>query len=159
MFLGGNLAMYLGFASEIFSIQDKNSNLNFDVTYVPQTRDTNKKTVFGHMYSMSITKQSKNPPSAFQAITALTEVKALEALGNITNLPPVRRDMLARRPTDAYRAVFYNSALMSKTWIDPEPQESSQTFRDMIESITSGKQRVSYAIQRATQELGAQLKQ
>ena len=43
LFLSGNLATYLGFASEIFSIQQKNSNLNFDVTYIPQIRDTTKK--------------------------------------------------------------------------------------------------------------------
>lgn len=158
MFLGGNLAMYFGFASEIFSIQDKNSNLNFDVTYVPQTRNTNKKTVFARMYSMSITKQSKNPAAAFLAMNAMTEAKALESLGKLTNLPPVRRDMLSQRPTDAYRVVFYNSALISKTWIDPEPLESSQTFRDMIESVTSGKTRVSEAIGRAQEELNSQLR-
>src|SRR3989344_866358 len=65
MFLSGSLATYLGFASEVFSIQQKNPNLNFDVTYVPQIRDTNKKTVFGRMYALAIVKQSKQVGGAY----------------------------------------------------------------------------------------------
>ncbi|KND52083.1 MAG: hypothetical protein AB198_00715 [Parcubacteria bacterium C7867-003] len=158
MFLAGNLAMYLGFSSEIFSIQQKNPNLNFDVTYVPQTRNTAKKSVFGHMYFFSITKQSKNIAGAFTAINALTEPSALKSLETVTNLPPVRRDMLVDKPADAFRSVFYNSALISDSWIDPEPDASSSAFRDMIESITSGRSRASEALGRLSDEINAQLR-
>jgi len=158
MFLSGNLAMYLGFASEIFSIEKKNSNLNFDVTSVPQTRNTNKKTVFGHIYSFAITKQSKNVAGSYTVINALTEVAPLTALEKETSLPPIRRDMLANKPSDAFRSVFYTSALISSTWIDPEPVASSNTFRDMVESVTSGRSRVLEAVSRADQELKALLK-
>lgn len=158
MFLGGNLAMYVGFASEIFSIQQKNSNLNFDVTYVPQTRNTENRTVFGHMYAFAITKQSKNIAASFGAINALTEVAPLKALEASTNLPPVRRDMLSDKPTDAFRSVFYNSALISESWIDPEPTASTQIFRNMIEEVTSGRSRVLEAIGRANTELNQELK-
>jgi len=158
MFLSGNLAMYLGFASEIFSIEQKNSNLNFDVTSVPQTRNTNKKTVFGHIYSFAITKQSKNVAGSYTVINALTEVAPLTALEKETSLPPIRRDMLANKPSDAFRSVFYTSALISSTWIDPEPLASSNIFRDMVESVTSGKSRVLEAVSRADQELNALLK-
>ncbi len=158
MFLGGNLAMYLGFAGEIFSIQQKNPNLNFDVTYVPQTRDTERRTVFGHMYAFAITKQSPNIVASYGAINALTETSPLKSLEAVTTLPPIRRDMLAERPSDAFRSVFYNSALISKSWVDPEPRESSLIFQDMIESITSGRSRVIQAISKADIELGAKLK-
>lgn len=158
MFLGGNLALYIGFASEIFDIQQKNPNLNFDVTYAPQTRNTNKKTVFGHFYSMSITKQSLKAAPSLLVINALTEAPSLYALEASTTLPPVRRDMLAVKQSDAFRSVFYDSAIISHSWIDPDPQESGLTFRNMVESITSGKSRVSEAIIRASTELNAQLK-
>lgn len=157
-FLSGNLAMYIGFASEIFSIQQKNSNLNFDVTTVPQIRNAPKKVVFAHMYSISIVKQSKQIAGAFVALNALTEGSAIKSLENVTNLPPVRRDLLADKPTDAFRTVFYDSALISDSWIDPDPVASSNTFRDMIESITSGQSRVSEALSRANDELNAELK-
>ncbi len=150
--------MYIGFASEIFSIQQKNSNLNFDVTYVPQVKGATKKIIFGHMYSLSIVKQSKQIAGAYTVVTALTEPSSIKSLEAVTNLPPVRRDLLADRPTDAYRSVFYDSALISHSWIDPDPVSSSNTFMNMIESITGGKSRMVEALDRANNELTAQLK-
>ncbi len=158
MFLSGNLGLYIGFASEIFSIQQKNSNLNFDVTLVPQIRDTNKKIVFGHIYSLSIVKQSKQIGGAYLALNALTEAVSIKALGTLTNLPPVRRDLLAISPTDAFRTVFYNSALLSHSWIDPDSNGSSNAFRVMIENITSGRVRISEALSNANSELTAEIK-
>lgn len=158
MFLAGNLATYIGFASEIFGIQQKNSNLNFDVTYVPQIRNAPKQSVFGHMYGLSIVKQSKQVAGAFTMIVSLTEPAAMKALEAATALPPVRRDLLADKPTDPFRTVFYDSALISHAWIDPEPISSANTFRDMIESITGGKSRAQEALDRAYNELSAQLK-
>ncbi len=157
-FLSGNLGMYIGFASELFSIQQKNSNLDFDVTYLPQIRDSAKKIIFAHMYALSIVKQSRQVPGAFIAINALTEAGALKALEGATNLPPVRRDLLADKPTDAFRVVFYNSALISSSWIDPDPTATSNIFRDMIESVTSGKTRLSEALDKVEKELVSLLK-
>ncbi len=158
-FLSGNLATYIGFASEIFNIQQKNPNLNFDVTYMPQSRQVQKKIVFAHMYGMAITKQSKQASAAFTAIVGLIEPASLTALETVTNLPPVRRDLLASKPTDPYRAVFYNSALYSKSWIDPEPVATAGIFRDMVESITSGRARVSDSVTTANQLLNGLLMQ
>lgn len=158
MFLVGNLATYIGFSSELFNIKQKNSNLNFDVTYVPQIRNASKKVVFGHIYGASIVKQSKQTSAAFTFIVSLTEPAALKAAEVTSTLPPVRRDLLSDKPSDAYRTVFYDSALISRSWIDPDPVQSSETFKDMIESITSGKSRISDAINRADSELAEQLK-
>ena len=158
MFLSGSLATYIGFASEIFGIQQKNSNLNFDVTYVPQIRNAPKRIVFGHMYSLSIVKQSKQVAGAYSLVISLVEPASIKALEATTNLPPVRRDLLADKPTDAFKTVFYDSALISHSWLDPEPTASSNTFRDMIESITGGKNSVAEALDRANNELSAQLK-
>jgi ABC-type glycerol-3-phosphate transport system substrate-binding protein len=158
LFLSGNLALYIGFASELFSIQDKNSNLNFDVTSVPQIKDVAKKTVFGHMYALAITKQSKQINAAFVLLNAMTEQASLKALETVTTLPPVRRDLVANKPTDAFRKVFYDAALLSRSWIDPDPQASSAIFRDMIESIESGRSRQGEALNRANEELIARLK-
>ncbi|MFA5888991.1 MAG: extracellular solute-binding protein [Candidatus Paceibacterota bacterium] len=158
LFLSGNLATYIGFASEIFSIQQKNSNLNFDVTYVPQIRDATRKTVFGRMHALAIVKQSKQIAGAYLAVNGLTEAVAIKELETLTNLPPVRRDLLADKPTDTFRTVFYNSALISRLWIDPDSVGSEKVFRDMIELITSGQGRVSDALDQADIGLGELLK-
>lgn len=157
-FLSGSLGIYIGFASEIFSIQQKNSNLNFDVTLIPQIKNSTKKVTFAHIYGLSILNQSNNKSSAFSLITSLVEPNSLKTLEVETNLPPVRRDLLKNKPTDAYRSVFYDSALISRFWIDPDSTKSTDTFRDMIESITSGKSRQSEALNRADDELSHQLR-
>jgi ABC-type glycerol-3-phosphate transport system substrate-binding protein len=158
MFLSGKLATYVGFASEISSIQQKNSNLNFDVTYVPQVRNSTKKNVFAQMYALAVVKQSRQVAPAFAAIASLTESTAIASLEKVTNLPPVRRDLLALAPSDDFKIVFYNSALYAHSWIDPDAAASANTFRDMIENITSGRARQSEALGRANDELNLQLR-
>lgn len=156
-FLSGNLAMYIGFASEISSIQQKNPNLNFDVTYVPQIRDAPKKLVFAHSYSLSIVKQSKQIAGAFLALAGLTENSSLKSVGQITLLPPVRLDLIKELPIDSFQVVFYNSALLSKSWIDPDGVATATIFRDMIDSITSGRKRQNEALSDANLELNSLL--
>ncbi len=157
-FLSGNLAIYFGYSSELFKIMKKNSNLNYDVAIVPQIKDSKKSIVFGRMYALAITKQSKQVAAAYMVINALTESSSLIALEKSTALPPVRRDLLSNIPSDAYRSVFYRSALISHSFIDPDPVQSSKTFKDMVESITSGKSRVSEALSRASAEIDSELK-
>lgn len=157
-FLSGDLAMYFGFASEIASIQQKNSNLNFGVTYVPQIRNGARKIVFAHMYGLAIVKQSKQIAGAFTAVSGLTEPAALSAVAAATNLPPVLRSVLANKPTAPYLQVFYNSALLSGSWIDPDSVASSNTFRAMINSIESGTAQTSEALNTADGSLSAELK-
>ncbi len=157
-FLSGNLAIYIGFANELFRIREKNSNLNYDIAMVPQVKDSPKKIVFGRIYGFAITKQSKQIAGSFAVINALTNPASLLALEKITSLPPVRRDMLANIPSDAYRNVFYRSALISHSFIDPNPIESSRTFMNMVDSVTSGRSRVSDALDRASSELNSELK-
>src|ERR1035437_859863 len=72
-FLSGNLALYVGEASELFSIQQKNPNLNFDVTNIPQVRGNADKVDFAHIYATAIVKQSKSISGAFALITSLSE--------------------------------------------------------------------------------------
>lgn len=156
-FLAGNLGIYFGFSSELFQILQKNSNLNYDVAIVPQIKDTKKRSVFGRMYALAIVKQSRNVAASFAVLNALTEQSSLLALEKITSLPPVRRDMLSNVPTDAYRNVFYNSALISRSWIDPDPVASSAIFKEMVESVTSGKSRVTDAVNRASSDLNSEL--
>lgn len=157
-FLSGNLGMYLGFASEISAIQQKNSNLNYNVAAVPQIKGTKKKSVFAHMYGLAIVKQTKSLQGSYNAINALTEVASLKAMEAVTNLPPVRRDMLSEKPTDDYKTVFYDSALISRSFIDPDPVGSSNSFKTMVESITSGRTRLTDAVTRASEEINAMLK-
>ncbi len=156
-FLSGSLAVYFGFASEISGIQQKNPNLNFDVTYMPQIRpvgtQTAKQSVFAHIYGVSIVKQSKNIAADYSAMTAFAAPAVITAIDSVTNLPPVRTDLLNAKPTDPYQVIFYNSAIISQGWIDPDGVGSSNIFRTMIQSIDNGNAHSTDALTRADQSL------
>lgn len=157
-FLGGNLAFYFGYASELERLQEKNPNLNFDVAEIPQEENGGYPNVYGKITAFGIVKQSKNATGALGVISKLTEKESVQYWQNISNLPPVRRDMLAENAKDAYMTVFYRSAIRAKSWYDPSPKESNIIFRDMIDSITSGREKMSNALSNASQKLDILLK-
>lgn len=152
-FLMGNLAVYLGLASELQSLRAKNPNLNFDVALSPQPRQSDRSVVFSHIYGLSIPKQAKNVAGAFQVLSLMTGESGSKMFEAYTNLPPVRRSLLADTPSDPYKAVFYQSAIQSATWMDPNKKETSIIFQTMIESITSGRMRITDALRKADAEL------
>ncbi len=152
-FLGGDLAMYFGLASELRQIQLRNPNLNFDVATVPTAREGGNSVSFGKFYGLAITKASKNPNSAFLVSSILTARTGAAKVAEVLVLPPVRRDLLSVRQERAYSSVFFDSAIRARAWLDPDPEKTDGIFKSMIESITSGRSRVSEAIQRASREI------
>jgi len=73
----------------------------------------------------------------------------------ITGLPPIRRDMLASVPGTAYQSVFYESALISRGWVDPSREGTRAVFNRLVENVTSGRVRVNEAIRNAGVEIGS----
>ncbi len=153
MFISGDLAFYFGYSSELSDIITKNSHLNFAVSPVPQIRGNDKKITFGKMQGIAIAKNSKKQNTAFKVAYALSSSDFLSKFAKITNLPPVRRGMLSQKQTDQYKSVFYNSAIMSKGWLDPNPNMTYNIFKDMVDNVSSGRNRISDVVDRASSEI------
>jgi ABC-type glycerol-3-phosphate transport system substrate-binding protein len=152
-FVAGELATYFGYASEVTEIREKNPNLNFDVAPMPQIRNVNNRLTFGNMLAFSITKATQNSGNTYGVLQTLLGSKALSYWTELTGLPPVRRDLIAERPTDAYRSVFYDSALIAKAWLDPDKDATSAIFQGVVESVLSGKETIHTAVSRADEEI------
>jgi len=148
-FLAGDLALYIGFASELSDLRAQNPNLNFDLAPLPQTRDLKNKLTFGVMQALSVSKTSRNPGGAQSAALILTGDVEIEVLAAKLGLPPVTRTGLANRPTGGASQLFYDSALIARGWLDPNPESSNEIFLNMIEAVTSGKLEISDALGRA----------
>lgn len=153
MFLRGDLALYLGFASELFEIQEKNPNLNFDVARVPQVPDGPTKSTFGRFYGIALMKQSDNVAGAFQAAFMLSEAQAGQLWADTFALAPVRRDLLATKPTDAFQSIFYSEALIAHGFLDPSPIETDDIFETMVSDIAAGRRGVGQAVGEADTRL------
>lgn len=151
-FLGDDLALYFGFGSEAGILQIKNPNLNFDIAPVPTSREGGGSS-YAKFNALAITKSSGSKSAAFAVISVLSGAPAAQVWTETLDLPPARRDLLSKKQTDAFKAVFYDSAIRGKAWLDPGPAESDAIFRRMIESILSGRARIGEAINKAQDEL------
>ncbi|PIR38238.1 MAG: hypothetical protein COV34_01325 [Candidatus Zambryskibacteria bacterium CG10_big_fil_rev_8_21_14_0_10_42_12] len=157
IFASGDLGILFARSSDLFAIQSRNPNLNFDVALLPQPREATNKMTYGYMEGLALVKQSQKLSGAYRVIQELTSKESVTALSNILKLPPVRRDVLVSRPSDAYLSVFYESALISQAWLSPHPATTDSIFRDMVESITSGRLRMGEAIRAASDALNRAL--
>lgn len=154
-FISGDLSMYFGPASELSGISLKNPNLNFDVSSVPQVQGMTQQSVFGKIYGLTILKSTKNVDSAFSQVLKLASTDSVTLFSKNLSLPPTRRDVLAVKPDDPYLQVFYDSTLRLKVLLDPDPALTENIFKNMIESVVSGKMRASEVVSVANREISA----
>lgn len=152
-FLSGDLGLYFGFASEAGTLQFKNPNLNFDAASVPSSRESGVNASLAQFQALAITKATRVPAAAFAVVSVLTGPEGAKAWSEALKLPPARRALLAQKPGDALLNVFWTSAIRARGWLDPSPGDTDDIFKDMIESITSGRARVGEALSKANTEL------
>lgn len=157
-FTAGDSTYYLGFASELAWLKAKNPTLNVALSPVPQSRVSERKTTFGRVYGVAVVRTSRDPASALSAALLLvSRENASKVQGNLF-IPPARRDLIAVRPADASESVFYESALQAKGWRDPDSVLTTELFRELIDSVTSGRARSAEALSRTSRELDAMIK-
>lgn len=146
-FLAGRLAIYFGYASELPVIRNKNPNLNFDIALMPQIKGSNSSVTYGKVYGISLLINSRNPAEAYQAIGLLTSESLSQSWFDNTFIPPVRRSLLASAPaSDAYKTVMYKSAVLSRSWLDPNKTATSILFNEMINSVISERAKISGSV-------------
>jgi len=145
-FAAERLGLYFGYASEFLPMRAKNPHLNFDVVSMPQARGSSSKINFGKVYAVAISRATKNIPAAFFMAREITSPNFSGALAANLFVSPARRDLLSVVPESSYLQFFNESALTSRAWLDPSPEATDGVFREMIESVVSGKARVSEAV-------------
>lgn len=146
-FLSGIAATYLGFASELKDLRNKNPNLDFDAAGLPQVKTGGVKATYGKMYGFSVLKSSPNSNNSYQIISTLVAPTNLAKLSEMMYLPSVLRSVLAAGSSDPYMSVFNDTALIANAWFDIDTAKSRQLFSNMVQSVTSGKSSILEAIQ------------
>jgi ABC-type glycerol-3-phosphate transport system substrate-binding protein len=153
-FTAGDLALYFGYASELNSLYTRNPNLNFDVALMPQSQSSSANTTFGKIYGLAILKSSPNVTATANAIVTLTTSASQVIWSGVSGYPPVKRDLLAIKPTGPFMSVFYTAALQSQGWLDPNRSATETIFSDMIGSVLSGSKQPAEAVQGGSDHLG-----
>lgn len=153
MFTSGKLAFYVGYASELFKIQSINPNLSFDVTTIPQTKGSNIKRTYGEMYTLVASKKSKNLASGLALESLLIAPDFEKSLGVSASLPTANRSLLSEKQANPYLSTFFNEAVIARSWLDPNKEQSDSIFKELIENSLSNKLSVSDAINKAYNQL------
>ena len=157
-FTSGSSAYYLGFASELRVLKSKNPTLNLWISFVPQSRISGKAITFGRLRAIAISRGALNPGAALALAAKLVSKEAALSLAEILALPPARRDLLSLKPTNAVSSIFYDAALQSRGWLDPDAVATDAIFRAAIESITSGRARTLETVNKVDREIEALIK-
>lgn len=153
MFTSGKLAFYIGHSSELFDIQSINPNLSFDVTSVPQIRDSQIKRTTGSIYGLSINKRSANPTTAAGVVSLFSLSENAKSISAALSIPPAQKDLLSENPADPYLFTFYKSAVSLHTWPDPDSAATDIIFKELIQNLISNKLNFIDAINKTQNQL------
>jgi len=157
-FLSGDLAIYFGFASEMNDIKTKNPNLNFDVALVPQIRDYPRRVTYGNISGIAILNVSQQKAAAIYTARILTTPTATAIFAQELNKVSPSRAVLAKAPADPYQKLFYESAVLSKGWLDPNREKTKEIFQTTIETINSDQSNLATAMSTMQQRFGLLVK-
>lgn len=162
MFTAGKSGMYIGYPTELETIRKLNPNLNFGMAMIPQKSSDARKTNYAQVYSLGISKISKNRNNAVAVALLLTNKENLAKLVSPTYYAPARRDLLNDKPNNNDITVtIYNSAIISKSFFDPNSTKTKDAFVSAINQINSGQKGVEQSLLPITtsfREITAKLK-
>lgn len=157
-FLQGKLAMYFGFASEYRELKEKSPYLNFDVALVPQIRGAKTKTTYAKIEAIAVSRISANKKLDFDLVNYLISPGIQKSLQEKFFIPSALNSLLAFPVSDPVMEIFRQSALISRAWLDPDPDKTYLIFRDMSEGVISEKKRVDQLIDDAGEKLKSLLR-
>ena len=138
-FLAGNLAVYFGFASEFSDLRLKNPNLNFDVAPVPQIRNISLRSTYGKVEGIAILNASQQKIAAIYVAKYLASPDNTALFASLTGKVSPSREVLAKSPSDPNQKVFYDSTIISQSWLDPNKEKTNDIFQSAVQNIDSGK--------------------
>ncbi len=151
-FAAGDLALYIGYASEEPLIARMNSNLNYSLAPMLQMRGASTALDTARVYAIAASRTGKNPTAAKTVAFLLASADNSGALATALGISSARRDVVGK-PAEGHGDLFNKQTIIAHSWLDPDPEKTAELFRAMIENTTSGAQLVSEAIQRGDQEM------
>lgn len=151
-FATGDVALYIGYASEAPLIARMNPNLNFGLAPLPQIRSMANTLNTAHVWGLAASRTGANPNAAITVAFLLVSADTGGALSAALGIPSARRDILNKK-AQGNDDFFNKQAILAHSWLDPDPDKTAEVFRAMIENTTSGAMLVAEAVQRADQEL------
>lgn len=147
-FTGEKLALYLGLASDYGAMPEENPHLDFDVAVLPQLGSGGVRTTFAHIYGFALLKSAPHIQAAYAVMQKLAFGDTPQFVEENLKIPSARNDVLAKTTTDPVQAVFAKSAIIARSWLDPNYAATQAIFEGAISGVTTGRLNPGEAISR-----------
>ncbi|KKS99984.1 MAG: hypothetical protein UV76_C0015G0001, partial [Candidatus Nomurabacteria bacterium GW2011_GWA2_43_15] len=102
---------------------------------------------------LAVSSSSENPNTAFAAANLMATSDFSSKFAAALGVAPARRDLLAKKPEDAYFPIFYSSALYAKSWLDPSPKDTDDIWSGMVGAVLSNNLSPAEAIKDASSKM------
>jgi ABC-type glycerol-3-phosphate transport system substrate-binding protein len=155
-FIAGRLALYVAPASEYSRLLRENPNLTLEMSPFLQAQVSPEKSVYGRMYGYSITRRGgSNQIPLIEMIRELSGPVGSQLLADNLRVAPAHRTVFTSPSQIDFpgKNHVYNSALISKNWIDPDPKETSFVFSSMLQDVLLGRVGITQAVREADREI------
>lgn len=148
-FAEGNTAMMFNYSHHIKTLRSKSARFNFGVAPVPQISGAPVAVNFANYWAPTVSKQSKNPVTAWKFLIYLTSTKGAASYINAANRPSARRDLVERQKIDPDLGVFAVQALSARSWYQVDNSAIETIFAEMINNVNFGRMSASDALEAA----------
>jgi ABC-type glycerol-3-phosphate transport system substrate-binding protein len=143
VFVGEKLAMYIGYSGELQTLRARNPRGDFEMTYLPQTKNYNTFATGMRMYGLATLKSSKNPLAALTVEAQFAGAGVSPSIAAIVGGVPALRSYAATQGLDQ---VVARSMLVARGWYDSHQQETSLYANQMVGDIINYRYGVNDAV-------------
>lgn len=139
-FIAGNLAFYIGYASEASYIKSANQKIYFDYTYLPQIEGSQTSATFGKLYTIFMLRTSPTPNLAYPVMVSLATGPFSQNLVAVTGGISALKADIAKSVSsgDQLAEVSGNSVLISKSFYDLHRNDLETLMRETLRQIYNG---------------------
>jgi multiple sugar transport system substrate-binding protein len=135
-FANGRAAFMINYSYARDVVRQKASNLNFDVSLVPQPDLEGSQVNFANYWGEVVSKQSKYPKEAWEFLKVVTNKDNLDKYYAGHKLPSSRKDLIELQTSDPDIGVFAHANLTAKTFYRPDQPKFDAIMARAIDSIT-----------------------
>jgi multiple sugar transport system substrate-binding protein len=153
-FANSRAALMINYSYARDLLQQKASNLNYDIATVPQQDLEGPVVNFSTYWAEVVSKQSKHQQEAWDFLKTITSKPALDKYAAARKLPSSRRDLIELQAIDPDIGVFANANLTAKSFYRPNQQKFDAIISNMIDDVTLRNMEPQEALSKASQQAG-----
>ncbi|MBI4099041.1 extracellular solute-binding protein [Candidatus Parcubacteria bacterium] len=142
-------AMTFNYAYQLPVIRQKNPNLRFGISGMPQIENRTIDVNYASYWAPAVSFQSRNARAAWEFLVFASGKDAVVSYLKATQRPPARRDLMETFRSDPNLGVFAEQALTARSFYQYDSSQVEQIFADMIEAVVKREKTLNDALETA----------